>query len=308
MEQTTPIRSPDNAVIANMLERVAELLELQGANDYRVAAWKNGAAVVRKLEQPLASIAQAEGEEGIRRVTGLGPSLSSVIREISLTGRLAMLSRLEGAVSVEEGLMRVPGVGPTLASKAHRELGIESLEDLEAAAHDGRLGRLPHVGPRRLEMVKKELAAILSRTRSPVPREQRALPEVGSLLAIDALYRRKATQNALPKIAPRRFNPTHERWLPILHTEADGWAFTVLFSNTARAHQRQATHDWVVIYFEKDGQEGQCTVVTELHGPLAAMRVVRGRERECAAWYAERSREQGRTIPAGDGAHHHAVH
>lgn len=308
MVHTTKTTLPDNAAIASMLERVAELLELQGANDYRVAAWKNGARVVRKLEEPLGPLADREGEEGIRRATGLGMSLASVIREISLTGRLSMLSRLEGAVSVEEGLMRVPGVGPTLASKAHRELGIESLEDLEAAAHDGRLARLPHVGPRRLEMVKKELAAILSRTRTPVPREQRELPEIGTLLAVDAMYRRKATQNALPKIAPRRFNPTHERWLPILHTEADGWAFTVLFSNTARAHQRQATHDWVVIYFEKDGQEGQCTVVTELHGALAAMRVVRGRERECARWYAERARDQGHAVPAAEGAHHHAMH
>lgn len=308
-----------------MLERVAQLLELQQANPFRVAAWKQGAEVVRKLEEPLEKVAAAEGEEGIKRVTDLGPSLVSVLREICLTGRLAMLSRLEGAVSVEEGLMRVPGVGPTLAARAHRELGVESLEDFEAAAHDGRLARLPHVGPRRLEMVQRELASMLARSTRrrmrqvddhgrPVARDAQ-LPNVDTLLAVDEQYRRAAAQDALPKIAPRRFNPTHERWLPILHTEAAGWAFTVLFSNTARAHQRQATHDWVVLYFERDGQEGQCTVVTELHGPLAAHRVVRGRERECAELYAahgdlaaaggeERPGSQARG-PAPEGAHHH---
>jgi hypothetical protein len=275
----------DNAAIAAKLQRVAELLELQRANSYRVEAWKHGADVIRKLPEPIAKVAQEEGEEGIRARTGLGHSLASVVRELALTGHLAMLSRLEGAVSVEEGLMRVPGVGPTLASKAHRELGIESLEDFEAAANDGRLAKLPHVGPRRLEMVQRELKSMLARSQRRAADFQP--PSIEALLTIDAQYRRLAAQDALPRIAPRRFNPRHERWLPIFHTEAEGFACTVLFSNTARAHQRQATHDWVVIYFEKDGKESQCTVVTEIHGALAARRVVRGRERECAHFYYE---------------------
>ncbi len=57
-------------------------------------------------------------------------------------------------------------------------------------------------------------------------------------------------------------------------------------SNTARAHELGTTRDWVVLYVEKDGREEQCTVVTESHGPLAGMRVVRGREDESRAWYA----------------------
>lgn len=81
-------------------------------------------------------------------------------------------------------------------------------------------------------------------------------------------------------IAPRRFNPDKKAWLPILHTERGPWSFTALFSNTARAHQLGTTDDWVVIYFERDGREGQCTVVTERPGPRAGRRVVRGREDE----------------------------
>jgi len=104
------------------------------------------------------------------------------------------------------------------------------------------------------------------------------------LLEVDREYRDRAERGALPTIAPRRFNPSGEPWLPVLHTERADWHFTALFSNTARAHELGRTRDWVVIYFSQDsGPEGQRTVVTESRGPLAGRRVVRGREAECLA-------------------------
>jgi putative hydrolase len=105
------------------------------------------------------------------------------------------------------------------------------------------------------------------------------------LLEVDAEYRRRAAANELPKLAPRRFNPRHEAWLPILRTERQGWSMTVLFSNTARAHELGKIHDWVVIYYQKEGPEAQGTVVTETQGLLQGKRVIRGRERECADFY-----------------------
>ncbi|HEX6865060.1 MAG TPA: DNA-binding protein, partial [Thermoanaerobaculia bacterium] len=83
-------------------------------------------------------------------------------------------------------------------------------------------------------------------------------------------------------------------WLPVLHTErgSEGsrWRFTALFSNTARAHDLGKTHDWVVIYvYDGHHREEQHTVVTETRGPLAGLRVVRGREAECRAFYAQRT-------------------
>ena len=74
----------------------------------------------------------------------------------------------------------------------------------------------------------------------------------------------------------------------MLHTERDGWSFTALFSNTARAHELGTTGDWVILYYERDGDEDQCTVVTERHGPLSGRRVVRGREAECAKHHGAR--------------------
>ena len=79
-------------------------------------------------------------------------------------------------------------------------------------------------------------------------------------------------------LTPRRFNPEHRAWLPILHIERDGWHFSVLFSNMARAHELDRTDDWVVVYYEHNGDAGQCTVVTETSGPLRGHRVVRDRE------------------------------
>jgi putative hydrolase len=115
-------------------------------------------------------------------------------------------------------------------------------------------------------------------------------PSVKELLEIDAEYRRRAKAGDLPQIAPRRFNPQKEAWLPILHTECgEAWNCTVLYSNTERAHELDKTHDWVVIYFERNGDEHQNTVVTETSGELKGKRVVRGREEECKEYYAART-------------------
>jgi putative hydrolase len=113
-------------------------------------------------------------------------------------------------------------------------------------------------------------------------------PPVAMLLDVDREYRERAAAGDLPTIAPRRFNPSGEAWLPVLHAERGAWHFTALFSNTAQAHQLGRTRDWVVIYFYDDEHaEGQHTVVTETHGALTGRRVVRGRETECRAHYTK---------------------
>ena len=72
----------------------------------------------------------------------------------------------------------------------------------------------------------------------------------------------------------------------MLHTERGLWHFTVLYSNTALAHQLGRHRDWVVIYFHTNSYaEGQRTVVTETKGSLRGRRVVRGRETECEEYY-----------------------
>jgi len=152
------------------------------------------------------------------------------------------------------------------------------------------------MGPRRIAAVRASLANLLNRIRGPArPRVQG--PDVATLLAVDREYREAAAAGRLPRIAPRRFNPEGEAWLPLLHTRHGEWHFTALFSNTARAHELGRTHDWVVIYFyDSHHQEGQHTVVTETRGPLIGRRVVRGREAACRELYlaAGSEREAGK--------------
>jgi hypothetical protein len=93
-------------------------------------------------------------------------------------------------------------------------------------------------------------------------------PPGNIILDIDTQYRKRAGTGELKTMAPRRFNPQGKTWLPIMHVEKNGWQFTALFSNTARAHDLNKTHDWVVIYYERDAAKGQCTVVTAPTGPL----------------------------------------
>jgi hypothetical protein len=142
---------------------------------------------------------------------------------------------------------------------------------------------VPGIGPRRIAGLRAVLGTMLSRRparSSPVPARR---PSVELLLAIDRDYRDAAAAGRLHKIAPRRFNPEHEAWLPVMHGERDGWVFTAMYSNTELAHRLGRTDDWVVIYTHEDhGPEGQATIVTEHHGRLRGQRVVRGRERECA--------------------------
>jgi hypothetical protein len=271
-----------NRQIADRLGEAAGLLEQQQANPFRVSAYRRAAATVAGLGESVAALLQRAGIEGLDALPGIGPVLAQAIAQMVRTGRWAQLERLRGAVAPEQLFQSIPGLGPELARRIHEHLDIDTLEALELAAHDGRLQQVPGIGVRRAAMLRAALAGMLARAR---PRGERTLePPIGLLLDVDREYRAKAEKDILPKIAPRRFNPSGEAWLPILHTERGEWRFTALFSNTPRAHDLGRARDWVVVYFHQDsGPEGQRTLVTETRGPLAGRRVVRGREAECLA-------------------------
>jgi putative hydrolase len=277
-----------NTEIARRLEEVAWLLNEQGANPYRVQAYRRAAETLRRLGQPVTEILQREGAEGLRQLPGIGESLARSIREMVLTGRLPILDRLRGETDSISLLASVPGIGPVLAERLHHDLGIDTLEELETAAHDGRLTNIAGIGEKRLAGIMDSLATRLGRVRAPARPVTEAEPSVAELLDVDREYREKAATGELRRIAPRRFNPHHEAWLPVLHSQRGERHYTVLFSNTARAHQLGKTHDWVVLYYDGGRGERQCTVITSQRGSLSDKRIVRGREGECALYYQER--------------------
>lgn len=277
-----------NAEIAQVLDRVAALLEAQHADGYRVRAYRTAAATCRSWDANLAELAGTGGRAALEELPGVGVSISAQIVEWLRTGRLRLLDRLEGEVSPEDLFSSIPGVGEELAHALHDALGAETLEELELAAEQGRLEDVPGIGPRRAQAIRDALAQRLgerSRRWHPAAAPGSEPPPVGLLLAVDREYRERARAGTLRRIAPRRFNPGGEAWLPVLHTDKEGWSLTALFSNTARAHRLGRTHDWVVIFAERDGDEVRQTVVTEYRGALAGRRIVRGREAECARHY-----------------------
>lgn len=288
---------PTNGEIARVLERIADLLEAQDANPHRIRAYRDGAQAVRDADQSVAEQVMRGERERLRNLPGIGKKLAGLMTEYVQTGRSGLLERLCGEVAPEQLFEQVPGIGPELAGRIATELDVDSLEELEQAAHDGRLAQVKGFGQERVHNVRLALSGMLSRSAQRRFRgrgEPKDSPRVGTLLDVDAEYRRKARAGELRTIAPKRFNPDEEAWLPILHTERDGWDFTILYSNTARAHDLGKTHEWVVIYYSHDGEESQATVVTASSGALKGRRVVRGRETETRAYYDENKGEAGK--------------
>lgn len=274
-----------NDQIASRLEEVASVLRSQNANPFRIAAYIRAASTIRIWRQPLDQLIDEKGAAGLDDIPGIGQSLSRLIYQLVTTGRLPMLDRLRGTIDPIHTLASVPGVGKKLAEALHEQLGIDSLEELEAAAYDGRLSQIPRFGPKRIAGIKESLFARLGRiSRGPMaPAIEQ--PSVSEILDVDSEYRDKVQADKLVKIAPRRFNPAHEAWLPILHISRGKYHYTALLSNTPHAHQLGKTHDWVVIYLDSDHSQRQYTVVTSEKGMLSGNRIVRGRESECRDYY-----------------------
>ncbi len=278
----------DNQTIAARLDELAELLEGSEVNPFRVRAYRTAAETVRGFLRPVHEILARDGWAGLTEFPGIGESLAHSIEKLTKTGDLPLLHRLRGRCGGEALLTTVPGIGNKTAARIHQELHVETLEDLEVAAFDGRLARMPGMGPKRIRAVRDSLAGRF-RSRRPAARvatETRAEPPIAELLAIDDEFRRKAGANRLLQVAPLRFNPTGTAWLPILHAHWDGGKYTAMFSNSSRAHELGTIHDWVVIYRERRDGGGQWTVVTSRFGKLKGRRIIRGREDECVAHYA----------------------
>jgi hypothetical protein len=282
----------DNHAIAQELIAHAGELERDEGNLYRVKAYRRAAETVLGLDRPVAEVIARHGRKGLEALPGIGTHLAYTIEHLVRTGELCTLT--PDAVAPEQRVCNVPSVGAALTELLATRLGVVTIQELEAAARDGHLDQLG-LGIRRTQKLRAALAKHRAEGRpAPSPTDE---PPVAELLELDAEYRRQAEAGQLPTLSPRRHNPEQEAWLPILHTRRDGWRCRVLFSNTALAHRLRRTRDWVVIYFTGEQASGQRTVVTETRGDLHGLRVVRGREAECRAYYRHSARAS-RTAPS----------
>jgi DNA polymerase (family X) len=145
----------DNLGIARVLGEIADLLEIKGDNPFKIRAYRNGADVVANHPHDLAALDTA----ALREIPGIGKDLAARIAEIAATGGAAYHRELvaEFPPSVLD-LLHLQGVGPKTVATLYKELGVRTLEDLEAAGTAGRIRSLKGMGPKKEALILKALA------------------------------------------------------------------------------------------------------------------------------------------------------
>jgi hypothetical protein len=227
----------------------------------------------------------------------VGKSLARATAGLLRRGRSTRLERLQKHDHGEALLRTLPGVGPRLAERVEQALGAESLEDVFAAAYDGRLRRVPGVGQKRLRAIRESLASRLQTGQFLPYSETTREPPIADLLSIDEEYRSKAAAGKLPLAAPKQFNPTGRAWLPVLNTERGGRSYTAHYANTARTHELGRIGDWVIIVCDHKDDFGQWMVITATRGALRGRRLVMHREAACREHYRQMTTQLELPLP-----------
>jgi len=174
---------PRNADLADQLDLLADISEILGEESFKIIAYRRAATRIRESPSPIAELA-LEGRAV--DLPGIGKTIQEKVREVVEEGEIQALKRRRERVP--EGVvdfLRLPGVGPKTAARIWAELGITTLDGLQAAAEEGRLRDLPGLGERSEEKIRTALAAGAGRK---APREERrllgtALPAVQSVVA-----------------------------------------------------------------------------------------------------------------------------
>lgn len=147
-----------NEEIAAIFDEMADLLEIEEANPFRVRAYRNAARTVRGLGRELRQMV-ADGED-LTRLPGIGKDLAAKIQEILSTGHSAALDRLHGEVPASlEALLKVPGLGPRRVKALYQDLHVETLAQLETAARTGQVRTLAGFGVKTEQQILDAIAA-----------------------------------------------------------------------------------------------------------------------------------------------------
>lgn len=156
MTSTSPARSIDRKAAAQVLEQIAAFLELKGENPFRIRAFRTAAKTVAGLPVELGA-ALADGTLASTR--GVGPATLQIMQELMTNGRSSLLEELREQVPpglVE--MLQISGLGVAKIRQIHEALDIDSLPELEAAARDGRLARLPRFGAKTADNILRGIA------------------------------------------------------------------------------------------------------------------------------------------------------
>lgn len=153
-----------NQDIADIFEEIADLLEIEEANPFRVRAYRNAARTIRGLSRELADLL-AEGKD-LTRLPGIGKDLAAKIREIMETGHTAALDKLHKEIPASvEDILELPGLGPKRVKQLYHELDIKNLSQLETAARKGKLNVLPGFGSKMEQNILENIHALRSKEK-----------------------------------------------------------------------------------------------------------------------------------------------
>jgi DNA polymerase (family 10) len=201
----------DNPEIARTLEEVADILEIQNANPFRIRAYRNAVRTVETVTVPLRR--WVEEKRPLTDLPGIGKEMANHIREMVETGTLGFRDELLAEVprSLIE-LMRLPALGPKKAKKIYDELKINSVDELEAAAREGRIANLPGFGSKSQEKIlagiqdyrqhgSRFLLNEAERSVEPLLAYLREIPEVERLEVAGSYRRRRETVGDIDLLA-----------------------------------------------------------------------------------------------------------
>jgi len=193
----------ENPEIAQIFEEIADLLEIQGANTFRVRAYRNAARVVRDHPEPLADLARDPNQ--IENLPGIGKDLAGKVRTIVETGDLPLRTELHAQVPPGlRDLLNIPGLGPKRAQILHRELGIRTVEDLRQAVLARRIREIKGFGEKTEEAILRALnkpdraaqrvyLADAKVFADAVVRHLKGTPGIGQVIVSGSLRRRLET-------------------------------------------------------------------------------------------------------------------
>jgi DNA polymerase (family 10) len=145
-----------NSDVADIFTQIADLLEIQGSNVFRVRAYRNAARTVGGLSQSVEDLVARD--ENLTRLPGIGKDLAEKIGEIVRTGRLSLLEKLQGELPPGlSDLMKIGGLGPKRVRILHDKLGITDLTSLKKAAAAKKIRKLPGFGEKTEKTIIEEL-------------------------------------------------------------------------------------------------------------------------------------------------------
>ena len=149
-----------NVDVARIFEELADLLELDGANMFRVRAYRNAARTIEALSADVAAIVERDPGE-LQQLDGIGKDLADKIVVIVRTGQLPQLEELKAKIpaSVVQ-MLRIPGLGPKKVAALFKDLGIDSLDVLKQAAEQGRIAELKGFGKKTEQSILEGLAVV----------------------------------------------------------------------------------------------------------------------------------------------------